>query len=119
MGSVADPVGAHGRHGDENVVAARLEYLEQANAISVDPAAVRRFVERERAELPGLYIVGTTNSQHYMTITIDAGGNITGFDPQNGATYRSLQEVLARMKSERFDLAYQVTAPLPPEGGAR
>lgn len=97
---------------------ARVEFLEESRQQSVDPAAVRRFIERERAELPGLYIVGSHSSEHYLTITVDPNGGITGFDPQNGASYASLDAVFARMQSQHFNLAYKVSAPMPPTGGS-
>lgn len=97
---------------------ARVAFLEEERQQSVDPVAVRRFIERERAELPGLYIVGSHSSAHYLTITVDAGGRITGFDPQNGASYASLDAVLARLQNQNFNLTYRVSAPMPPTGGA-
>lgn len=110
---------AFGRHASvEEAVEARVAFLEEERQQSADPVAVRRFIERERAELPGLYIVGSHSSAHYLTITVDAGGRITGFDPQNGASYASLDAVLARLQNQNFNLTYRVSAPMPPTGGA-
>lgn len=109
---------AFGPHASiDEAVEARVAFLEEDHGRSVDPTAVRRLIEAQRADLPGLYIVGSHESAHYMTITIEQNGRITGFDPQNGRQYPTLESVLNRMGSEGFDLMYKVT--MPPAGETR
>jgi hypothetical protein len=50
-----------------------------------------------------------------MTITIDSNGRITGFDPQDGRYYSTVEAVRARMGHEGFDLMYKATMPPPGE----
>ncbi len=109
---------AYGGHPTvEAAVQARVEFLERNGNQCPNPTAVRRWIEAARAELPGTYIVGSRSSAHYLTVTIDGNGGITGFDPQNGASYPSLAAVQARMGQGGFDMMYKVTLPLPPTGG--
>ncbi|HEU5056517.1 MAG TPA: DUF4157 domain-containing protein [Kofleriaceae bacterium] len=108
---------AYGQHADvDAAVQARIEFLETHGNQCPNPTAVRRWIETARAELPGTYLVGSRSSAHYMTVTIDGNGQITGFDPQNGASYGSLAAVQARMGQGGFDLMYKITLPLPPTG---
>ena len=108
---------AYGRHTSiEQAVEARVEFLEANGNQCPNPANVRRWIEAQRAELPGTYIVGSRSSAHYMTITIDQNGGITGFDPQNNAQYGSLEAIQARMGRDGFDMMYKITLPLPPSG---
>jgi hypothetical protein len=100
-----------GHRSIEEAVAARVQALEEGRNMSPDPAAVRKWIEARRAALSGTYIVGSPSSAHYMTITIEPNGNLTGFDPQNGATYPSVDAVRARMGRERFPLVYKVSSP--------
>ncbi|HWU89534.1 MAG TPA: DUF4157 domain-containing protein [Kofleriaceae bacterium] len=107
---------AFGRHASiEEAVEARLEVLQEQRRQSVNPAAVRRWIEAQRAELPGLYIVGSHSSAHYMTITIEPDGRITGFDPQDGRHYSTLAAVQERMRGEGFNLMYKAAMPPPSE----
>ena len=109
---------AFGRHPTvDAAVTARVEFLENNSNQCPNPDAVRRWIEAQRADLPGTYIVGSRSSAHYLTVTIDPNGQITGFDPQNGAQYASLEAVQARMGQGGFDMMYKVTLPLPPTGG--
>jgi hypothetical protein len=111
---------AFGRHASiEEAVEARAELLEESRRQSVDPTAVRQWIETQRADLPGLYIVGSPASAHYMTITIEPSGRITGFDPQNIVQYETLAAVQGRMGRDGFTLMYKVTLPLPPAGETR
>ena len=88
---------AFGRHRSiEGAVDARVRFLEE-RGISPDPDAVRNWIEDRRAELPGTDIVGSYESAHYMTVTIEPSGHLTGFDPQNGAVYPSFEAVQGRM----------------------
>jgi hypothetical protein len=106
---------AYGGNGTiEEAVNARVEFLEQNSNACPNPANVRRWIEAQRADLPGTYIVGSRSSAHYMTIEIDASGRVTGFDPQNNANYATLEAVQARMGRDGFDLMYKLTAALPP-----
>ena len=108
---------AFGRHADlDAAVQARVEQLEASRNQSIDPAPVRRYIQGLRAQLPGTYIVGSRSSAHYLTITIDPQGGITGLDPQNRVSYGSLDAVLGRMGRAGFDMFYKVTLPLPPGG---
>ena len=102
----------------DDAVDARLLFLEERGA-SPDPVALREWIEARRAELPGTYIVGSRSSAHYMTITIEPDGTLTGFDPQNGAAYSSIEGVRHRMGHARFELTYKLTGPLPPTGKAQ
>ncbi len=100
----------------EEAVDARVLYLEEKSNLSPDPAKVQRWIEARRAELPGTYIVGSRQSAHYMTITIEPNGRLMGFDPQSGAVYSSLEALQGRMGRDGFDLMYKLTGPLPPTG---
>ncbi|HET9622713.1 MAG TPA: hypothetical protein VFP84_15175, partial [Kofleriaceae bacterium] len=102
---------AFDRHSSiEDAVAARVEVLEHRGGRAPDPAAVRRWIEKQRRDLPGTYIVGTHASAHYMTLTIDQNGRITGFDPQNHKPYLDEESIQLRMKNEKFDLMFKVDA---------
>jgi hypothetical protein len=109
---------AYGHHPTlDAAVDARVEFLETHSNQCPNPATVRTWIEAQRASLPGTYIVGSRSSAHYMTVTIDTNGGVTGFDPQSGAQYGSLEAVQGRMGRDGFDMMYKVTLPLPPSGG--
>ncbi|HEY8147199.1 MAG TPA: DUF4157 domain-containing protein [Kofleriaceae bacterium] len=109
---------AYGHHPTlDAAVDARVEFLETHSNQCPNPATVRTWIEAQRASLPGTYIVGSRSSAHYMTVSIDAGGGVSGFDPQSGAQYGSLEAVQGRMGRDGFDMMYKVTLPLPPSGG--
>ncbi len=97
----------------EDAVDARMHFLEERGDITGSRCGAK-WLEDRRAELPGTYIVGSLQSAHYMTVTIEPSGHLTGFDPQNGAVYPSFEAVQGRMGRDQFQLVYKLTSSLPP-----
>ncbi len=66
-------------------------------------AHIERFGERSadklRTATPGEFVVW--GNDHYMTMSIDADGAVTGFDPQTGEHYDSLSKIQARLATEK------------------
>jgi hypothetical protein len=82
---------------DESVDAFRAEALERLGARVPSTHMLRDRIAKLREKLPGLYIIGSRSRSHFMTLRIHDDGQIIGFDPQNGAKYRNLEEVRATM----------------------
>jgi hypothetical protein len=97
----------------DEAVANRLAFLEGARHSGrpmPSEEAVRAFMEEQRRQLPGTYIIGSKSRAHYMTMRIEPDGTLIGFDPQNLVEYRGIDAITTRMGE--IDLAVRI-APLP------
>src|SRR4029079_2175962 len=102
-------------------VETRLQHLEQTGR-AVDEAALEAHIQKQRAELPGVYIIGSKGKAPYMILRIEPNARVTGIDPPDGSIY-DYAGVVDRMgyrtpsgrTSAGVDLALPV---LPPTGGS-
>ncbi|MFN0246247.1 MAG: hypothetical protein ACKV2T_05030 [Kofleriaceae bacterium] len=68
--------------------------------------------DRLRTSTPGEFVVW--GGEHYMTMTIDADGNISGFDPQTGERYPNLAAIQKRLGTSKPQI-WRATAKAPKE----
>lgn len=94
----------------DEVTAARLEALEEAGRTGFTYPQLEASIARQRALLPGDYIIGSTSNQHFMNLTITAEGRLIAEDVQvAGAlgpfrTYEGLADIEGRMGKIDFML---------------